>query len=378
MTVGHPVDAAVEPDVAPVGVVEHVGVQHGSVQGGVEGGQVVGVAAGHRHPGQRGVPLPGRGGADVVETGVALGRQVGPGPLDADVGDRGARLEHRAGRELDVPAAVRRVRAAGPGVDGAAVPGPVRDERPAELHREVHGVGVGLVAEAAAGGPAGDGGVVLAELDGGAGVAGQRRAGTHLQQGGPAVARVAEPSDAGVRGGGEFGGHPGAGESHRVIAGHPALGVVVGDAFGGVPGLHAEPAGDRQHRDVAERSASHRGVRHAEPGRPRVVVVVAGVVAGGVRRVLHHPERDGGAGEVVDLPHRLAAGAGADERHDVVDGIGHEQRRSVVAPGRRWRDHRHHHGQGRDQRNRGHSRPHTCLILDRRWLAVYCRGVFGH
>ena len=33
-----------------------------------------------------------------------------------------------------------------------------------------------------------------------------------------------------------------------------------------------------------------------------VVVVVAGVVVDGVRRVLHHAERHRGAGEVVDLP----------------------------------------------------------------------------
>lgn len=377
MAGGHRVDGAVEPDVAPVGVVEHVGVQQRSIQGGVEGGQIVGVAAGDRHARQRGVPFPRRRPAHVVEARRALGRQVRPRTFDADVGDRGAHLQRRAGRELHIPAAVRRVRAAGAGVNRTAVPGSVRGEGLAELHREVHGVGVRLVAESAAGGPAGDGGVVLPDLDGRAGVARQRRAGAHLEQRGPSVARVAETPDARVRGGGEFRLHPGAGKAHRVVAGHALLGVVVGDPLGGVPGLRAYFAGNRQHRDVAKGSASHRGVGHAESGCARVVVVVAGVVADGVRRVLHHPEGHGGTREVVDLPDRLAARPGADEGRDVVDGIGHEHGRTVVSPRRGRRDEDHEDGRRRDDRNEGPSRPHTCLILENNCITAYSCGVLA-
>ena len=44
-----------------------------------------------------------------------------------------------------------------------------------------------------------------------------------------------------------------------------------------------------------------RGVGHAEPGGALVVVVVAGVGVGGVRRVLHHAEWHRRTGKVVDL-----------------------------------------------------------------------------
>ena len=163
---------------------------------------------------------PRCGSANRVEGRRALGRQVCARPVDTDVGDRGAHLDRRAGRELHVSPAVRRRRAADAGIDRVAVPGAVGGERLAELHREIHRVGVVLAAESAAGRPPGDRRVVLADLDGRAGVARQRCAGAHVEQRGPTVARVLEPADAGAGGGGEFRGHSGGREPHGVVTGN--------------------------------------------------------------------------------------------------------------------------------------------------------------
>ena len=133
--------------------------------------------------------------------------------------------------------------------------------------------------------------------------------------------RISEPAHAGAGGGGQFGGHTRRGEPHGVVAGHAHLVIVVGDPLRGVPGLRADRAGGRQHRDITERRAAHRGVRHAETGDLVLAVVVARVCVDGVRRVLHHPERHRGAGEVVDLPHRPATLPGPDERVDVTDRV---------------------------------------------------------
>ena len=197
-----------------------------------------------------------------------------------------------------------------------------------------------------------------------------------MEQRGPTVARVPEPADAGAGGGGEFRGHSGGGEPHGVVTGHAHLGVVVGDPLPGVPGLRSDRGGGRQHGDVAERRAAHRRVGHAEPGGARVVVVVAGVVADGVRRILHHSERHGGAGEVVDLPHRLTARPGADEGVDVVDGIRDEGGLAVVRARRNRGDECDDDGQGgqhRCHRDEGPAQSHSCLLLHSR----RSRGVFG-
>ena len=356
----------VESDVASVGVVESVGVQQRSVQRRVEGLHVVAIPAGHRDTRQRGVPFPRCGSANRVEGRCALGRQVGARSVDTDVGDRGAHLDRGAGRELHVSPAVRRRRAADAGIDRVAVPGAVGGERLAELHREIHRVGVVLVAEAAAGRPPGDGRVVLADLDGRAGVTRQRCAGAHVEQRRSTVARVLEPADAGAGGGGEFRGHSGGREPHGVVTGYALFRVVVRDPLPGVPGLRSDRGGGRQHGDVAERRAARRRVGHAEPGGARAVVAVSGVGIGGIRRILHHPERHGGAGEVVDLPHRLTARSGADEGVDVLDGIRDEGGLAVVRARRYRGDECDDDGQGGQHGCHGDEGPaqsHSCLLL---------------
>src|SRR3981189_838 len=99
--------------------------------------------------------------ADVVKARCSLGGEVRPRSVDAHVRDRGTHLDHRAGWELYVPSAVLRIRVAGTGVDSVAVPGGIRGEGLAELHGEVHRVGVSLAAESAAGRPSRDRGAVL-------------------------------------------------------------------------------------------------------------------------------------------------------------------------------------------------------------------------
>jgi hypothetical protein len=79
------------------------------------------------------------------------------------------------------------------------------------------------------------------------------------------------------------------------------------------------------------------------------LVVVAGVALGGVRRVLHHPERHSGAGEVVDRSTRLAR-PGADERVDVPGRVRHERGPLGV---RRARGADQHHAANRGRYQRG-------------------------